>query len=429
MLSVVHRPHRNPAPTPAPTRKPAVRRLPPLVAGSPAAKALAAVWGGDPLVLVESPPGAGKTTLVCVVASHLGARARLRIAIATQTNAQAIDLANRLSTVSTACPLTLLARSNSKRPRGLRADVEFAARPRDLSDGIVIGTAAKWAWVPPTTWQADLLVVDEAWQLTWADFGAIAPVAPQALLVGDPGQIAPVTTGDTSRWSHYRAAPHTPAPAALVALVGDEITHLRLPATCRLGPATTALIQPLYDFGFGSARLGRDYFAPGNDGPEPEVTMRAVVSHGGADDPGLADAVADRVRQLVGGHVRDDAGAVHRVGEANVGVICAHVSQVAAVAARLADMPGVMVDTTERHQGLEHEVVVLWLPLAGERTLSGFALDTGRLCVGLSRHRCHLSIVTRHDTRAVLDASGSGTDPAAAARYQAVLDAIDSLGR
>ena len=424
MIAVMQRPPGTPSPAPRPAR----RRLPPLVAGSVTAKALAALWGGEPVVVVESPPGAGKTTLVCVVASHLGARARLRIAVATQTNAQAVDLANRLAAAASACPLTLLVRSGARRPRGLRPDVEFAERPRDLSDGIVVATAARWAWIPPATWGADLLVVDEAWQLTWADFGAIAPVAPQALLVGDPGQIAPVTTGDTSRWAHYRAAPHAPAPQALGAVVGEQVTHLRLPATCRLGPATTALLQPLYGFRFASARPPRAYYAPGAVSASPEVSLRGVVSHGGTDDPAVADAVAARVRELVGGRVVEADGTARTVADADVGVICAHVSQVAAVAARLGDHPGVMVDTTERHQGLEHEVSVLWLPLAGARALSGFALDTGRLCVGLSRHRCHLSVVTRHDTRAILDAAGAATDPAAAARYGAVLDAIEALG-
>ncbi|MFN2504441.1 MAG: AAA domain-containing protein, partial [Acidimicrobiales bacterium] len=251
----------------------------------------------------------------------------------------------------------------------------------------------------------------------------------QVLMVGDPGQISPVVTGDTSRWAHYRAAPHRPAPQALMAVAGDDVTHLRLPATCRLGPVTTALIQPLYGFGFASTRPPRAYLAPGSDRPEPEVALRSVVSHGGADDPALADAVAARVREVLGGVVRDADGDERPLGQSDVAVICAHVSQVTAVQARLgSEFPGVMIDTTERHQGLEHEVVVLWLPLAGARGLSAFALDTGRLCVGLSRHRCHLSIVTRHDTRAVLDAAGPDADAEATRRYQAVLDAIAALG-
>ncbi|MCA1673415.1 MAG: AAA family ATPase, partial [Actinobacteria bacterium] len=115
MISVIQR---RPQPTSAPepiAPGPAPRRLPRLVAGSPTAKALAALWSGDPAVVVESPPGAGKTTLVITVASHLAGRAKLRVAVAAQTNAQALDLANRLSAATSACPVTVLGRSAGKR--------------------------------------------------------------------------------------------------------------------------------------------------------------------------------------------------------------------------------------------------------------------------------------------------------------------------
>src|SRR5262245_51225346 len=42
--------------------------------------------------------------------------------------------------------------------------------------------------------------VDEAWQMTYADLGGLGPLSGQVVLVGDPGQIAPVVTGDASRW-------------------------------------------------------------------------------------------------------------------------------------------------------------------------------------------------------------------------------------
>jgi hypothetical protein len=407
----------------------AVRRLPPLADGSTTAKALAAVWGGDPATVVESPPGAGKTVLVTTVAAHLAARAGLRVAIATQTNAQAFDLANRLATATNACPLTLLTRTDVKnRPAGLAPGVEWVKAAGKLSEGVVVATTARWQWITTATWRADLLIVDEAWQLTWADFGALAPVGLQVLLVGDPGQIAPVTTGDISRWRKYRVAPHKPAPEALMAAHPEHVTRMRLPSTWRLGPATTRLIQPLYGFGFKSTRPPSAFIMPGSDSPEPEVAAHTVLSHGGGDDAALADAIATRVHRAIGGRIRSADGTDRILADTDIGVVCAHVSQVTAVAARLTAHPGVMIDTTERHQGLEHEVVVLWLPLAGARTVSGFALDTGRLCVGLSRHRCHLTVITRHDTRALLDLAGPLVDAAATAKYQAVLDAIDQAG-
>ena len=79
------------------------------------------------------------------------------------------------------------------------------------------------------------------------------------VLVGDPGQIAPVVTGDSRRWQHWAAGPQRAAPEALLAAYPEAVTRLRLPCTWRLGPETTALIQPAFyaDLPFRSARPPR----------------------------------------------------------------------------------------------------------------------------------------------------------------------------
>src|SRR3954453_13618820 len=81
------------------------------------AAALFAAWSGDPAVVVASPPGAGKTTLVVHVAEQLHRRAGLRIAIAAQTRSQALDLANRAAAAGAS--VALLGSRESHRPSGL----------------------------------------------------------------------------------------------------------------------------------------------------------------------------------------------------------------------------------------------------------------------------------------------------------------------
>jgi hypothetical protein len=46
----------------------------------------------------------------------------------------------------------------------------------------------------------DLLAVDEAWQMAWADLMQCATVSEHFLMIGDPGQIPPVVTIDVRRW-------------------------------------------------------------------------------------------------------------------------------------------------------------------------------------------------------------------------------------
>lgn len=68
------------------------------------------------------------------------------------------------------------------------------------------------------------MVVDEAWQATYADLGALGAFAPQVVCVGDPGQIDPVVTGATRRWADTPTGPHLPAPVALLAAHHDAVS-------------------------------------------------------------------------------------------------------------------------------------------------------------------------------------------------------------
>jgi hypothetical protein len=79
-----------------------------------------------------------------------------------------------------------------------------------------------------------------------------------------------------------------------------------------------------------------------------------------------------------------------------------HVEHATAVAAQLADLPDVLIGTANQAQGLEREAVVVIHSLAGYREAPVFATDPGRLCVALSRHRAHATIVVDVDAVAVL---------------------------
>jgi len=90
--------------------------------------------------------------------------------------------------------------------------------------GVLIATTARWIYADPSTIGCDVMIVDEAWQATYADLGALGAFAPQVVCVGDPGQIDPVVTGQTRRWADSPTGPHLPAPAALLAAHGDAVS-------------------------------------------------------------------------------------------------------------------------------------------------------------------------------------------------------------
>jgi hypothetical protein len=390
-------------------------RIAPLEQGSVTARVLAAVWAGAPAVVIESPPGAGKTTSIVAIAGHLAARAGFRIAIAAQTNSQALDIANRLAVAPGSYAVSLLAKNKARIPAGLHRDVTFlndGLRHDQTPGEIVVATAAKWAYANPSTWPADLLIVDEAWQLSWQSFGAIHNLAPQYLLVGDPGQIDPIVTADVSRWAHSPTGPHPPAPDALAAHRPDIVSKFQLPHTRRFGPVTTSLIQPAFypHLPFTSTAENR-VVVDRNGRSLPEVETITVDAYGPPEDPAVADAVAARVCELIGTQLLTDDGAT-TITATDIGVVVAHVAQEAAIRARLARIhPHVTIDTAERWQGLERDIMIVVDPMCGHRDVTAFNADPGRLCVMLSRHRAHATFITRTDVATVLDATDADHCP------------------
>ena len=385
-----------------------------LLADDTLAQVLFSVWSGDPCVVVPSPPGSGKTRLVTLLAAALAHRAGLRVMIAAQTRAQAGELAARLAVVSDRC--ALITRKGAQiRSGDCPVLTGTAARWRQRSGGeILVATTARWMHSQPDRLAADVLIVDEAYQASYADIGAIGAFASQIVCVGDPGQIDPVVTGDVSRWADNPTGPHQPAPSALIAAYGQAVSVRRLIHSWRLGPQSSALVSGLFyrDLPFTSRRPDECVVA-GAD-VLPEVAHRLVSTLDGPTDAGLLGAVAERVGELL------DCGYVTADGERgvepeDVAVVVPHVAQAAMVRAMLAATPGVLVETANALQGIERPAVVAVHPLAGYREVSEFATDPGRTCVALSRHRAHLSVVTDAATQSVVSET---------AHPQEVLDAV-----
>ena len=370
------------------------------------ARVLYAAWSGDPAVVVPSPPGAGKTRLVALLAVALAHRADLRVGIAAQTREQAVEIARRVGHLTGRGRLMWAAKDPKPDSGGTAVVSGAAVRFPAEGGGVLIGTTARWLFSDPRTVGCDLMIVDEAWQATYADLGALGAHAGQVVCVGDPGQIDPVVTGETSRWRTVAAGPHVPAPQALRAAHGDAVGVVTLRHTWRLGPVTTALIQPAFypDLPFTSRRPPEHLAAP-DGSPLPEIAHQPLTVNAGPGDPALVTACADRVRVLLDTTVSTAQGTRPVVAE-DLAVVCAHVTQAAAVRATLADHPGVLVGTANQLQGLERHAVVVMHPLAGYRDgTAGFSADTGRACVMLSRHRAHLSVVLDDRTRDVLAAA------------------------
>lgn len=378
------------------------------------------VWSGDPLTIVPSPPGAGKTRLVVHLAPALCTAADMRVGIAAQTRAQVIEIAERLLALTDRVMVGWSAADPP--PKSIPADNIGSGGTLNFpgsAGGIIVGTTRRWLGSKYNAVGCDVILVDEAWQATYADVAALGAFTDQIVCVGDPGQIEPVVRGSTARWQGQPTGPHVPAPDALLAAHDDVATVVALPHTWRLGQATTDLIQPAFypHLPFTSRRPAEHISVHGE--PLPELFAAEVTRPASPVDPALMAAAADSVTSLLGAAYVTTAG-TRPLAASDFAVVAAHVNQSAAIRSRLASHPEVLVGTANQLQGLERPVTVAVHPLAGHPEITDFNADLGRACVMLSRHRAHLTVVTDSETRTRLLRT---TEPAAASHLH-VLTAL-----
>ncbi|MFJ8577250.1 AAA domain-containing protein [Micromonospora sp. NPDC093277] len=377
-------------------------------------------------VVVDSPPGAGKSTLVVRAAVELAAAGEPLIIVA-QTNEQVDDLIDRLARKAPELRIGRLSATDyrpSERVEG-HETVRVAAKVADLAgSAVIIGTAAKWATVAEGVWP--WAIVDEAYQMRSDALLRVAGRFERALFVGDPGQLDPFSTVDTARWTGLT---WDPMQSAVVTLLrhNPELPVHRLPVSWRL-PATAAPVvaEAFYPFtgfrsGTGLADRALSFTEPGpGDAYDATVEVAAATGWGLYELPArhtlrtdgeAAAACADlALRMLRRGAVAvsEQAPGGAPVTADRIAVGAAHRDQAAAIRARLgAAGAGITVDTANRLQGREYDVTIVLHPLSGRRDATAFHLESGRLCVLASRHRHACVVVARAGIAELLDAHPS----------------------
>jgi len=351
-------------------------------------------------VVVDSPPGAGKSTLVVRAALELADAGRPLMIVA-QTNAQVDDLVLRLAEKNRELPVGRLHSSDTD-PYDKALDdlpnVRKSAKAGELTGlSVVVSTAAKWAHVKvDEPWRH--AIVDEAYQMRSDALLAVAGLFERALFVGDPGQLDPFSIVGSEQWAGLSYDPS----ASAAPLVSDAF-------------------YPYTPFRSGTDHGDRGHsFAVPSDGSGPDRVIDEAAESGWGllelparhtprTDPEAVRAVATVVRRLLD---RGGAATSERAPEEpapltadRIAVGTAHRDQAAAVRAALAELgvTDVTVDTANRLQGREYDVTVVLHPLSGRPDATAFHLETGRLCVLASRHRHACIVVCRAGVSELLD--------------------------
>ena len=367
---------------------------------------LATQWSGAPAVVLKSPPGAGKTGVAERLAVQGHALMQQRVMIATQTNEQAFDLSRRLGEGFSNLPIYMMTSKKLEIPPSITAlaNVHIVHRSGELPDGpcTVIGIGAKWSWLDADHCQFDLQIVDEAYQLPDYRFHLIAGLALRHVLIGDPGQIDPVIQSELERWRCDPAGPHVPAPHSLIER-HPRVTQMTLPVSRRLVGDSVSFVQPAFyrDMPFVALQTKRPlWFATPGVAPmdlpldaaakgQTLVMVQLPALMAGEVDLELTEEMVWTIRRVLtrGASFQDEHG-VRVVTPSMIGVACAHVAQVNAIRERLGSvLSDVFVETANRFQGLERPLMFVQHPLSGRADATEFHLDSGRLCVLLSRHR------------------------------------------
>jgi hypothetical protein len=381
-------------------------------------------------VVVDSPPGAGKSTLVVRAAVELAQAGEPLIVIA-QTNEQVDDLIDRMAQAAPALPIGRLSATDYTASERIRqySTVRVAAKVADLGGpSIIIGTAAKWAMVSDGCWP--WAIVDEAYQMRSDALLRVAGRFERALFVGDPGQLDPFSTVETERWTGLTWDPMQSAVAALLRHNPDLPVH-RLPVSWRLpssaAPVVAEAFYPFTGFQAGTAVGERSLsFTTAGFGHGPvDAAVETAAATGwalyelpalhtlrtDAEAAAACAALARRVLERGAVAVSERAPVGAPVTADRIAVGAAHRDQVAAIRAQLGGAgAGITVDTANRLQGREYDLTIVLHPLSGRRDATAFHLESGRLCVLTSRHRHACVVVARAGIAELLDAHPS-TDP------------------
>lgn len=390
-----------------------------------------ATRGAQRAVVVTAPAGAGKTRMVADAVGQARRRG-WRVAVGAPTNQQAFGLVRAIAIRHPARRVTFVPATDVTLPDPIRRlrNVAVVARARQAGGaGIVVGTLDKLGDAftrgdLPTT---DALLVDEAYQADAARYYAVGGLAPTHLLVGDGGQLSPFSTiDDAERWRGLAEDPLQTAVGVLLRNYPATPVY-PLPVTRRLDPRAVPVARAFYPgHQFGAAvlpgirqlRLVRGV-ARTRRGRAVDQALDLAARAGWAHlelpdapvltaDPQTVELLAALAARLFerGPQVRcEQQPAWQPLQPRRVAVGVSHNDQkdLLRVALDATGLDQVVVDTANKLQGLEFDLVLPWHPLAGLPDPDGFHLDPGRLAVLLTRHRHACVVVGRAGDRVLLD--------------------------
>ncbi|HEY5957734.1 MAG TPA: AAA domain-containing protein, partial [Polyangiaceae bacterium] len=316
------------------------------------------------VLAVQGPPGSGKTYHAAHVIVNL-VKAGKRVGVTANSHKVITSLIVRAAEVARASGVALRAVHNPGSGDDEELDSEFYelekrhevnhARLRAGAIDVLGGTA--WAWSRPEFRDSvDVLVIDEAGQISLANALAVSLAAKNLMLFGDPAQLDQPQKG---------VHPAFADSSALEYLLGDALT---LPDHVGVFLAKTWRLHPAI------CRFTSEVFYEGRLDPVNGLERQAIVGPGIFNGNGLrfvpvqhrgnsnkseeeVDAIVDRLTELFRAQPRfvDQRGSERVLTRGDVLVVAPYNAQVAALKRRL---PDVAVGTVDKFQGQQAPIVI-----------------------------------------------------------------------
>jgi uncharacterized protein len=275
------------------------------------------------------------------------------------------------------------------------ADLLAALRAHEVD--VVGGTA--WVWSREEfAVSLDVLVMDEAGQVSLANAVAVSPAARSLVLLGDPQQLDQPLTGTHPPGAEHSALAHLLHGAATI----PPDKGLFLERTWRLHPDVCAFTSEVFYEGRLKPHDGLERQALDGCAPLTGTGVRYLpVAHRGnrSDSREEADLIAGLVQAMLGGDHwwTDREGARKRLGLDDIVVVAPYNDQVGELARRLP--PDARVGTVDKFQG-QHAISIYSMatssPADAPRGLE-FLYSLNRLNVATSRARCLTVLVASPD--------------------------------
>ena len=319
------------------------------------------------ILAVQGPPGTGKTYTGAHVICAL-VRAGLRVGVTAVSHKVIVNLLEDTAKQAQECRSALVLRHFNREGEydgewGIQRERDYdRVRARLDSGEIDVLGATAWCWARPDFEQSvDVLIVDEAGQMSLANVLAAAPAGRSLVLLGDPQQLEQPLQSSHPEGSEVSALYHL--------LDGEDTMPsdrgLFLAETYRLHPDIARFTSEIYYESKVEARpdLERQAIVQ-NEGMHSDLTGSGLVyvpvSHAGneARSSEEVEAITRIVDELLGScSWQNKDGVLSPLTERDILVIAPYNAQVSALIEALPVLGG-RIGTVDRFQGQEAPAVI-----------------------------------------------------------------------